>query len=250
MTDQPILIANNLEKDFGQGDLRVRVIRGISLVFQAGEFTTIVGPSGSGKSTLLYMLGALERPTLGVIAIGGQDLSELNDVQLAHLRNRTLGFVFQFHFLLPEFSSRENVAMPLLINGEVALDEAFQRADEMLNRVGLADKLHSRPGQMSGGQAQRVAIARAVVNQPEIVFCDEPTGSLDTQSAERIYHLLRELNEEMNQTIIVVTHERTFAERSDRVIRIVDGQVESDERRKGDTGTGDAGEQKGEREPS
>lgn len=231
--DGAILVADGLRKDFGAGELRTEVIHGISLSFAPGEFTAIVGPSGSGKSTLLYMLGALERPTAGAIRIAGQNLADLNDDELARLRNRTLGFVFQFHFLLPEFVARENVAMPLLIDGKTPAREAFARADALLERVEMADKLLSRPGQLSGGQNQRVAIARALINNPRIVFCDEPTGSLDTHSAEQVYCLLRELNQDMGQTIIVVTHERTFAERSDRLVTIIDGRVASDEHRGG-----------------
>ena len=232
---EPILAAVDVHKVFGTGDLSTEVIHGINLAFLAAEFTAIIGPSGSGKSTLLYMLGALERPTSGSIFIGGENLASLDDVQLAHLRNRMLGFVFQFHFLLPEFSARENVAMPLLIHGDIPSNEAYRLADELLQHVGLEEKLHARPGQLSGGQNQRVAIARALINHPKIVFCDEPTGSLDKQSAEQVYCLLRELNRDMQQTIIVVTHERTFAERSDRVINIVDGKVESDEQRQNPT---------------
>lgn len=228
-----ILVARDLRRVFGQGDLRTEVIKGINITFERGEFTSIVGPSGSGKSTLLYMLGGLERPTSGTVTIADEDIYELNDVELALLRNRALGFVFQFHFLLPEFSSRENVAMPLLIRGDIPSEQALARADELLGLVGLSDKIHSRPGQMSGGQMQRVAIARALVNNPQIVFCDEPTGSLDTQSSEQVYFLLRELNTTIQQTIIVVTHESSFADRSDRIIRIVDGQVACDDRGKG-----------------
>ncbi len=228
MAIEPILRARDLWKSFGQGDLLTEVIRGISVSFQPGEFTAIVGPSGSGKSTLLYMLGALERPTGGSITIAGEEIADLGDVALARLRNRTLGFIFQFHFLLAEFSARENVAMPLVIHGGVPMADALARADALLARVELGDKLRSRPGQLSGGQAQRVAVARALIADPRIVFCDEPTGSLDTHSAEQVYRLLRDLNQERGQTIIVVTHERSFADRCDRIIRLVDGMIESD----------------------
>ncbi len=226
---EPILVARDLYKTFEQGELRTDVIRGISLSFQPGEFTAIVGPSGSGKSTLLYMLGALERPTDGSITIAGEEIAALGDIALARLRNQTLGFIFQFHFLLAEFTARENVAIPLAIHGGMPMAKALAQADSLLERVGLGDRLRSRPGQLSGGQAQRVAVARALINAPRIVFCDEPTGSLDTHSAEQVYYLLRDLNQERGQTIIVVTHERTFAERCDRIIRLVDGVIESDE---------------------
>lgn len=228
MADTPILHATALTKVFGEGDLTTEVIRDISLAFAPGEFTAIVGPSGSGKSTLLYMLGALERPTSGSITIAGEELAEMNDIQLAALRNRTLGFIFQFHFLLAEFTARENVALPLLIEGDVAMPEALARADALLERVGLGNRRDARPAQLSGGQAQRVAVARALINNPRIVFCDEPTGSLDTHSSEQVYQLLRELNTEMGQTIIIVTHEPNLANRSDRIIRLVDGRIESD----------------------
>jgi lipoprotein-releasing system ATP-binding protein len=191
-----------------------------------------MGPSGCGKSTLLYLLGGLDNPTSGRVLLDGKDYANMKEKEKSRMRRTELGFVFQFHFLLPEFSSRENVAMPLLIHGGVSAIEAMKRADDMLARVGLGDKVQARPGEMSGGQMQRVAIARALINQPRIIFCDEPTGSLDTQSSEQVYHLLRELNSEFHQTIIVVTHEANFAERSDRVITIVDGRVEQDERRK------------------
>lgn len=232
MPDEPILIARDLRKSFGQGAMEAQVIRGISLTFQVGEFTAIIGPSGSGKSTLLYMLGALERPTAGEILIAGRPLSTMTEAQLAQLRNQTLGFVFQFHFLLPEFTARENVAIPLIIRGQVPADVAFRDAERLLHRVGLADKIHSFPKTMSGGQMQRVAVARALINKPQIVFCDEPTGNLDSQSSEQVYYLLRELNQELRQTIVVVTHERTFADRSDRIIELIDGVIARDETRR------------------
>lgn len=231
---ETILHAQDIHKVFGVGEMATEIIHGITLSFETGEFTAIIGPSGSGKSTLLYMLGALERPTRGSIIIAGQDTATMDDIMLAHLRNAILGFVFQFHFLLPEFTARENVAMPLLIQGRGASNEAYAKAEAMLERVGMKGRMTARPGQLSGGQAQRVAIARALVNSPRIVFCDEPTGSLDTQSSEQVYRLLRELNSELHQTIIVVTHETTFADRSDRIINIVDGRVESDRRQQTD----------------
>jgi lipoprotein-releasing system ATP-binding protein len=204
-------------------------LRGITLQFRRGEFASIVGPSGSGKSTLLYLLSGLEKPTSGRVEFDGVDLTTLNERALAEFRNRRMGFVFQFHFLLPEFTATENVAMPLLIAG-VNRREALDKAAELLKRFGLGHRLRHYPSQLSGGEQQRVAIARALVNDPDILFCDEPTGMLDSKNAQALYELLREVNAERGQTILVVTHEREFAQRTDRIIQLQDGQVIADER--------------------
>ncbi|GBD00134.1 Lipoprotein-releasing system ATP-binding protein LolD [bacterium HR17] len=211
------------------GQTPTEVLKGITLAFQRGEFASIVGPSGSGKSTLLYLLSGLDKPTAGRVEFDGVDLTALNEQALAEFRNRRMGFVFQFHFLLPEFTALENAAMPLLIAG-VPRKDALDKAAALLQRVGLGHRLRNFPSQLSGGEQQRVAIARALVNDPDIVFCDEPTGMLDSKNAQALYELLRELNTERRQTIIVVTHEREFARRTDRIIQLQDGQVVADER--------------------
>ncbi|MFA0731550.1 MAG: hypothetical protein LKKZDAJK_001826 [Candidatus Fervidibacter sp.] len=225
---RPILACYELRKVFN-GQVPTEALRGITLQFRRGEFASIVGPSGSGKSTLLYLLSGLDKPTSGRVEFDGVDLTTLNERALAEFRNRRMGFVFQFHFLLPEFTAVENVAMPLLIAG-VNRREALDKAAELLKRVGLGHRLRHYPSQLSGGEQQRVAIARALVNDPDILFCDEPTGMLDSKNAQALYELLREVNTERGQTILVVTHEREFARRTDRIIQLQDGQVIADER--------------------
>jgi lipoprotein-releasing system ATP-binding protein len=226
--ERPILACYELRKVFN-GQVPTEALRGITLQFQRGEFASIVGPSGSGKSTLLYLLSGLDKPTSGRVEFDGVDLTTLNERALAEFRNRRMGFVFQFHFLLPEFTAVENVAMPLLIAG-VNRKEAMEKAAELLKRIGLGHRLRHYPSQLSGGEQQRVAIARALVNDPDILFCDEPTGMLDSKNAQALYELLREVNTERGQTILVVTHEREFAQRTDRIIQLQDGQVIADER--------------------
>ncbi len=226
--ERPILACYELRKVFN-GQVPTEALRGITLQFRRGEFASIVGPSGSGKSTLLYLLSGLEKPTSGRVEFDGVDLTTLNERALAEFRNRRMGFVFQFHFLLPEFTATENVAMPLLIAG-VNRKEALDKAAELLKRFGLGHRLRHYPSQLSGGEQQRVAIARALVNDPDILFCDEPTGMLDSKNAQALYELLREVNAERGQTILVVTHEREFAQRTDRIIQLQDGQVIADER--------------------
>jgi lipoprotein-releasing system ATP-binding protein len=226
--ERPILACYELRKVFN-GQVPTEALRGITLQFRRGEFASIVGPSGSGKSTLLYLLSGLDKPTSGRVEFDGVDLTTLNERALAEFRNRRMGFVFQFHFLLPEFTATENVAMPLLIAG-VNRGEALDKAAELLKRFGLGHRLRHYPSQLSGGEQQRVAIARALVNDPDILFCDEPTGMLDSKNAQALYELLREVNAERGQTILVVTHEREFAQRTDRIIQLQDGQVIADER--------------------
>jgi lipoprotein-releasing system ATP-binding protein len=226
--ERPILACYELRKVFN-GQVPTEALRGITLQFRRGEFASIVGPSGSGKSTLLYLLSGLDKPTSGRVEFDGVDLTTLNERALAEFRNRRMGFVFQFHFLLPEFTATENVAMPLLIAG-INRREALDKAAELLKRFGLGHRLRHYPSQLSGGEQQRVAIARALVNDPDILFCDEPTGMLDSKNAQALYELLREVNTERGQTILVVTHEREFAQRTDRIIQLQDGQVIADER--------------------
>lgn len=226
MEDSPVLIAREIRKVFDE-QVAVEVLKGISLEFPRGQFASIVGPSGSGKSTLLYILGALDRPTSGSITIGGRLLDRLSQDQLAELRNELLGFVFQFHFLLPEFTALENVLMPALIRGQ-RREEVEPYGRELLSRVGLEAQANQRSTRLSGGEQQRVAVARALVNRPQIVLCDEPTGNLDTRNSEAVYRLLRDLNHDNRQTIIVVTHDPDFAARTDRTVRLVDGLVDHD----------------------
>jgi lipoprotein-releasing system ATP-binding protein len=226
--ERPLLACYELRKVFN-GQVPTEALRGITLQFRRGEFASIVGPSGSGKSTLLYLLSGLDKPTSGRVEFDGVDLTTLNERALAEFRNRRMGFVFQFHFLLPEFTATENVAMPLLIAG-INRREALDKAAELLKRFGLGHRLRHYPSQLSGGEQQRVAIARALVNDPDILFCDEPTGMLDSKNAQALYELLREVNTERGQTILVVTHEREFAQRTDRIIQLQDGQVIADER--------------------
>jgi lipoprotein-releasing system ATP-binding protein len=192
-----------------------------------------VGPSGSGKSTLLYLLGGLDHPDEGTVEIDGENLARVDDDALARLRNRLIGFVYQFHFLLPEFSALENVLMPLWARGggRSRPDRAWGR--ELLGRVGLAEAAEKLPRELSGGEQQRVAVARALVNRPRLLLADEPTGNLDSNNARTVYELFRELNRSMGQTILVVTHDPEWAARSDRVLRLLDGLLVGDERRGG-----------------
>ncbi len=227
-----IIVLKGLSKIYGNG-VEVRALDGVSLNIETGEFVAIVGPSGSGKSTLLNMIGLLDTPTSGQIILKGIDVSRAGPDERARLRNRELGFVFQYHHLIPEFTALENVMMPLLIAGR-SRAEARERARELLVSVGLKDRLDNRPTQLSGGQNQRVAVARALVNGPSIVIGDELTGNLDTKSSKLIYDLLRDLNKKINQTFILVTHDMTLAEKTDRILRIVDGRIVCELRRAGD----------------
>jgi lipoprotein-releasing system ATP-binding protein len=202
----------------------VEVLRGVQLHVAAGEMVAIVGPSGAGKSTLLHLMGGLDRPSQGAIRYNGVALQQLRDEQLADFRNQHIGFVFQFHHLLPEFSAIENTLLPALMQRR-AKPEAYREAQQLLIRVGLGDRLHHRPGELSGGEQQRVAVARALINNPDVVLADEPTGNLDRTMGQSIQKLLRRLNEERGQTFVIVTHDREFAAQMDRVISLVDGKV-------------------------
>lgn len=232
VVNDEIVVLRNLSKIYKDG-AEVRALDSISLTIDAGEFVAIVGPSGSGKSTLLNMIGLLDTPSSGQIILKGIDVTSASPNERARLRNRELGFVFQYHHLIPEFSALENIMMPMLIAGKSkALAQA--KARELLVAVGLEDRLNNRPSQLSGGQNQRVAVARALVNGPSIVIGDELTGNLDTKTSDRIYELLRDLNRRMNQTFILVTHDMRMAEKTDRIIRIVDGKIVCELRRHGD----------------
>lgn len=219
-----IMHVDNVYKQYVQGTTTVEVLRGMSLQIASGEMVAIVGPSGVGKSTLLHLMGGLDRPTRGTIYYEGVDLQALRNHQLADFRNRYIGYVFQFHHLLPEFSALENTMMPALIQRR-AKSEVQQEAQRLLVSVGLGDRLHHRPGALSGGEQQRVAVARALINAPRIILADEPTGNLDRASGQAIQKLLRQLNEERGQTFVIVTHDREFAAHMDRMISLVDGKV-------------------------
>ena len=221
-----IIDIKGLTKVYTDG-VGVRALDGVDLSIKKGEFLSIVGPSGSGKSTLLHMIGILDTPTSGTIFIEGEDVTSMSDKERSNARNRTLGFIFQYHHLLPDFTALENVMIPLLISGKSRKD-AGEEAERLLKEVGLEDRLDHKPNQLSGGQNQRVAVARALVNNPSIVIGDELTGNLDSKSSEVIYELLRKLNSEHGQTFILVTHDEGMAKKTDRIIRIVDGKIVSD----------------------
>ena len=223
MSDKYIIQIKNLTKIFGDG-VEIKALDGVDLNIERGEFLAIIGPSGSGKSTLLNQIGILDTPTSGTILLNGIDVTEMSDKQRSRTRNKELGFIFQYHHLLPDFNALENVMMPLLISG-IKSSKAREIARRVLDEVGLGDRMDHRPNQLSGGQNQRVAIARALVNKPSIVIGDEPTGNLDSKASENIYELLRKLNREHNQTFILVTHDERMAAKTDRIIRLVDGQV-------------------------
>ena len=209
----------------------VTLVKDISVTVGAREFVAITGPSGSGKSSLLYLLGLLDRPTSGSLRIAGEDVSALSEDARAALRLSTLGFVFQFHFLLPEFTVRENVEIPMRRLGRLSRRQMRARAGELLESLGLVGHVDKRPDQLSGGQRQRVAVARALANDPPIVLADEPTGSLDSKSSEQVFQILDQLVHAHGKTVLAVTHDIGLADRMDRRLHLVDGRLESDERR-------------------
>jgi lipoprotein-releasing system ATP-binding protein len=204
------------------------ILPAISLEIEAAEFTAITGPSGSGKTTLLYLMGMLDKPTSGKIFLEGEEVTLKNEEELAGIRNEKLGFVYQFHFLLPEFSSLENVMMPMLARGRYSLSKARERARDLLHLVDMSNRLDNKPNQLSGGQQQRVAIARALANEPRMILADEPTGNLDSKNSAMVYELFQRLNAERGQTIVVVTHDESFAGKTKRDIHLVDGEIVAD----------------------
>ena len=224
MTDQAVLLARGLGRDFNEGNSTLTVLDGLDLAIAKGECIAIVGASGSGKTTLLQILAGLDRPTRGSVAIGGKDIHALDEAARGELRNRTMGFIYQFHHLLPEFSALENVAMPLLIR-RVPVAEARRQAAAILEKVGLGARLEHRPHQLSGGERQRAAVARALVTLPLIVFADEPTGNLDGRNAEQVFELMLQLNREHGTSLVIVTHDLRLAARMDRVWLLETGRL-------------------------
>ncbi len=228
--DGVVLQAIGLRRRLGVGAAAREVLRGIDLTVRAGEFVALTGPSGSGKSTLLYLLGGLDSPDEGKVHVAGVPLAAVRDDDLARLRNQLIGFVYQFHFLLPEFSALDNVLMPLWARGGGRSRGDRAWGEELLQRVGLGDKLDKLPRELSGGEQQRVAVARALVNRPRLLLADEPTGNLDSANGQAVYELFRRLNREQGQTILVVTHDPRWAAASDRVLSLLDGRIVADER--------------------
>lgn len=222
-----IIELKNIDKTYNKG-VETKVLHDISLEIKEGSFNSIIGQSGSGKSTLLNIIGTLDKPTSGEIYIDGKRTDLMKKSELAILRNRTIGFVFQFHYLLPEFTVLENVLLSHQIGNKKTSVENIKRAEELLDLVGLSQVKNKKSNMISGGQQQRTAIARALMNNPKIILADEPTGNLDSESTENIYNLLREINQKFNTTFIIITHDRKIAEKADRIIEIKDGRIEID----------------------
>ncbi len=225
-----LLVAEGLDKVYGSGDAATHALRGVSFEVEKGEFASIIGQSGSGKSTLLNMLGLLDTPTAGRVLYGGDDVAAKSKAQRARLRNELIGFVFQFHYLLPEFSVFENVTMPSLIGGTMSAAKTKRRAEETLALLGLEGLEDKNANALSGGQKQRVAIARALMNRPALLLADEPTGNLDTVNTAAVYDLFRKVNVETGTAFMIVTHDRSVAQQADRILEISDGELVQDVR--------------------
>lgn len=222
MNQQSIINVNNLSKRFHDGDLDVTVLNNINLNINTSERIAIVGASGSGKSTLLQLLGGLDKPTQGEVVLAGENLNQVPDEACGQLRNQYLGFIYQFHHLLPEFTAIENVSMPLMLRKQ-SVSEIQQLAKQMLERVGLKQRVEHKPSELSGGERQRVAIARALVTQPKVILADEPTGNLDSKTAQNIFDLMMQLNQELQTAIVMVTHDMQLAQKMDTVYELKDG---------------------------
>lgn len=236
MPDPILLETSDLTKIYG--DVQpVYALKGISLRVRQGEFLSIIGPSGSGKSTLMNVLGLLDKPTGGSLKYLGQETAQWDEGKKSAFRNQEMGFIFQAHMLLPEFTALENVLIPLRV-GNTLNGKSIARAKELLTRIGLGERMEHRPGQLSGGQNQRVAIARALVNNPKIVFADEPTGALDSQTSVAVYELMREIHKTDQVTFVIVTHEQALSQKTDRVISLLDGEIQEDRTNIGESNLG------------
>jgi len=225
-----VIELRHVEKIYGTA-VKTQVLFDINLAFEKESFNSIIGQSGSGKSTLLNIIGTLDRPTNGEVLLNGVKTTDLSKNKLAELRNKTIGFIFQFHYLLPEFTAYENVLMPVRIAGAPITDEIKARADELMALVGLTKVKNNLAVNMSGGQQQRTAIARALMNRPEIILADEPTGNLDSDTTEQVYDLLREINRKFKTTFVIITHDRRIAEKADRIVEVKDGRIALDLRK-------------------
>jgi len=219
-----VLECRDVKKSFVMGSKTLEVLKGIDLTLRLGEITSILGISGSGKSTLLSILGTLDKPNSGSVILEGTEVSSFNESDLASIRNRKIGFVFQFHYLLPEFTALENAAMPRLILNRPRQD-AFQKAESLLAEVGLQDRLDHKPNELSGGELQRVAVARALVNDPVLVLADEPTGNLDRMNGDAVYELMLSMSRKTGKTFLVVTHNESIAEKTDKILTLADGKI-------------------------
>lgn len=235
-----IVMTEKLTKIYGHGETAITALREISLHIEPGELVAVMGPSGCGKSTLLHLIGGLDRPTSGRVLLDGQDLAALDDNHLTEIRRRKVGFVFQFFNLIPVLSALENAALPLMLDG-IKPAEAKQRAQEWLERVGLVDRLEHRPDQLSGGQQQRVAMARALSTEPALILADEPTGNLDSRAGDEIANLLRQISDQWEQTILMVTHDPRIAAYADRIVFLKDGTIVDEAHLSGDVSRSTAG---------
>jgi len=224
MSNEVLISVQNLEKSFKTGKKTLKVLKNLNFGIMKGEMVAIMGPSGVGKSTLLHLMGTLDRPSTGKIFFNHTNLFEMSDRRLADFRNKNIGFVFQFHHLLPEFTAQENVMMPLLIQG-IKRKDASEKANTILGDLELGDRISHKTGELSGGEQQRVAIARALANDPEVILADEPTGNLDQKTGEKVHHLLKELKQAKNKTLVVVTHNNKLSDYMDRVLIMEDGKI-------------------------